>query len=242
MRLNLDHLLKACLLGVVTVCAVNMAYAEGSGRIVKWKDEKGVTHYGDTIPPQYANRENSVMSRQGTTVKRNKSSSYQDPAADLAKLEQEKKDKALLGAFTHADEIDLARDRNVQLDLISLENLQQEKQSHQKKLLANQALADDFVKRKKPVPADVGAGLVQNKAEMVKIDERISARKQAIEATRQRFDEDKQRYLALRNQTPNDALNMNPPSSVPTEKPLSVHNGINTGKIPPPSGAATNLR
>ena len=181
------------------LCLVQLAHAENSSRIVKWKDEKGVTHYGDKIPPQYADRENSLINRQGVTVKHNKPINYQDQAEDIAKVERDKKDKALLGAFTNADEIDLARDRNIQMDLIALENLNQDKSLSQKQFVENKKLADGFIKRKKPIPADLSADIAENRAEVIKIDQRIVERKQIIESTRKRFDEDKKRYLELKN-------------------------------------------
>jgi hypothetical protein len=184
------------------LCFIQSAHAENTNRIVKWKDDKGVTHYGDRVPPQYSNRENSIINRQGVTVKHNKPINDQEQALDLAKLEQDKKDKALLGAFTNANEIDLARDRNIQLDLITLENLNQEKINNQKQLTENQKLADGFTKRKKPIPDDLNADISRNQAEIGKIDQRINERKQMIENTRKRFDEDKKRYLSLRNQSP----------------------------------------
>lgn len=197
------------------LCLVQLAHAENTSRIVKWKDEKGVTHYGDKIPPQYADRENSLINRQGVTVKHNKPINYQDQAQDIAKVERDKKDKALLGAFTNADEIDLARDRNIQLDLIALENLNQDKSLSQKQFLENKKLADGFIKRKKPIPADLSADIAENRAEVIKIDQRIIERKQVIENTRKRFDEDKKRYLELKNH----ALPNAPAASTASEKP-----------------------
>ncbi len=186
----------------LALCFTLSAHADDTNRIVKWKDDKGVTHYGDRIPPQYSNRENSVINRQGVTVKHNKPINYQEQASDLAKLEQDKKDKALLGAFTNANEIDLARDRNIQLDLIALENLNQEKTNNQKQLTENKRLADNFTKRKKPIPNDLNSDISKNQEEIGKIDQRISERNQVIENTRKRFDEDKKRYLTLKNQNP----------------------------------------
>ncbi|MDO9051603.1 MAG: DUF4124 domain-containing protein [Methylotenera sp.] len=183
------------------VSFIQSTHAEDKSRIVKWKDEKGATHYGDRVPPQYSDRENSIMNRQGITVKRNKPINHQEQALDLEKLEQDKKDKALLGAFTNADEIDLARDRNIQLDLIALENLNQEKISNQKQLAENQRLADSLAKKKAPIPDDLSVDISKNQAEVGKISQRISDRKQTIENTRKRFDADKKRYLSLKHQS-----------------------------------------
>lgn len=210
-------LTQACLalcLGLF-LCLLHDAHAESNGRIVKWKDDKGATHYGDRIPAQYSNRESSIINRQGVTVKHNRPINHQEQVEDTAKLEQDKKDKALLAAFTSANEIDLARDRNVQLDLITLENLQQEKNNSQKQLTTNRNLAANFVKNKKPIPADLNADITKNMADIEKLDQRIDERKQAIENTRKRFDDDKKRYLTLKHLTANEAEKM---QKAPTAK------------------------
>ncbi|MDD2832521.1 MAG: DUF4124 domain-containing protein [Methylotenera sp.] len=201
------------LLAILTAYISQPALAEqSSGRIVKWKDEKGVTHYGDSVPPQYINRENSLMNRQGITVKRNKPADQAQEALDLAKVEQDKKDKALLGAFTHAEEIDLARDRNLQFDMIALDNLQQEKFNQLQRLNANEAKVNDLTKRKKAIPPQLKADITDNKIEIAKTEKLISERKLLIEATRKRFDDDKKRYILLRNQHLEETQKTPPPT------------------------------
>ena len=201
---NPDHIISmlsamATLL-LSALCIMQYAHAEGTNRIVKWKDEKGVTHYGDKIPPQYANRENSLINKQGITVQQNKPEIPQDKAAELAKLEQEKKDRALLGTFTNADEIDLTRDRNLEPDLLALKNLQQDRAVDQKKLDKSNAAAESYSKLKKTPPANVVDEIKTNKTELGKIDQRIKERQLAIDSIRKRFDEDKNRDLMRRGQ------------------------------------------
>lgn len=179
----------------------NPGGSSSQSRIVKWKDENGVTHYGDKIPPQYANRENSLMTSQGITVQHNKPGSVQDKAADLEKIEQDKKDKALLGTFTNANEIDLTRDRNLEPDLLALKNLQEDRLMSQKRFNKANASIESYNKAKRPVPENVSAEFKSSKAELAKIDLRISERQQAIDAIRKKFDDDKKRYLTLRNQS-----------------------------------------
>ena len=192
------------LLGAVLVsamCIAQHAHAESTGRIVKWKDENGITHYGDKIPPQYANRENSLMNKQGITVQKNTPNIPQDKAAELARLEQEKKDRALLGTFTNADEIDLTRDRNLEPDLLALKSLQQDRTAAQKKLDRSNLIIESYTKIKRPVPANVSGEAKANKNALAKIDLRISERQQTIDNIRNRFAEDKRRYLMLRGQS-----------------------------------------
>ena len=172
-----------------------------SGKILKWKDDKGTTQYGDRIPPQYANRESTSISQQGIAIKRNKPAIDQDVTSDIAKQDQDKKDKALLNAFTNENEIDLARDRNLQVDLTMLENLQLEKNTIQKRLADNKKSADSFTKQKKKIPADLNADMANNQVANARLEQRISERKTTIENIRQRFERDKQRYTALKNHT-----------------------------------------
>ncbi|WP_052177795.1 DUF4124 domain-containing protein [Methylotenera sp. G11] len=199
---------------VSATCFMPHAQAEGSGRIVKWKDEKGITHYGDSIPPQYADRDNSLMNKQGITVQHNKPNAPQvDQAAESAKLEQNKKDRALLGTFTNANEIDLTRDRNLEPELLALKNLQQDRAVAQKKLEQSDLAASNYSKAKKPVPANIRDELKTHKDAVTKIDQRISERQQAIDSIQKRFDDDKKRYLALRGQNTATATgSQNPPN------------------------------
>lgn len=185
------------------LCIMQHAQAEGTSRIVKWKDEKGITHYGDAIPPQYANRDNSLMNKQGITIQQNKPNAPQDKEAELAKLEQDKKDRALLGTFTNADEIDLTRDRNLEPELLILKNLQQDRAIAQAKVDKSNAKAAPFNKTKKPVPTNISSELKANKDALTKVDLRINERQKSIDSIRKRFEEDKKRYLTLRGLSTN---------------------------------------
>ncbi len=213
------------------------AHAEGSG-IVKWKDDKGVTHYGDKIPAQYSNTENSIMNKQGITVKRNKPVSVQDEAVSNAKIKQDKKDKALLSAFTDESEIDLARDRNLQLDQVTVEGLQLQRANSQKRLTDNQKYVNTFTVKKKPVPVDVAADFKKSQEEVAKIDIQIADRKTAMDATRKRFEEDKKRYIALKNYANGNGPAPGPPEViVPTP---SIASAPNTVPVPTTAPATTN--
>ncbi len=173
-------------------------HAHSTGKIVKWKDEKGSTHYSDSVPAQYAT-DNSVINQQGITIKRNKPVSKQNEAVDAAKTEQDKKDKALTDSFTNAVEIDLARDRNLQLDLVAVDGLQLQKNNSLKRLAENQNYANSLVKRNKPVPVELSAEIKNDKAEVSKQEQLINERKTTMENTKKRFNDDKIRFIELKN-------------------------------------------
>src|SRR3954453_16143171 len=37
-------------------------------KLYRWTDDKGVVHYGDSVPPEYAKQDRSVLNNQGVNV------------------------------------------------------------------------------------------------------------------------------------------------------------------------------
>lgn len=171
----------------------------GSGKkIVKWVDSNGVTHYGDKLPAQEAGRNNSEMNGQGIVLKHNVKIDQKNEVLDQQKLEKERKDKILLASYTNAEEIDLARDRNLQTDLAAIQALSQQKISTANRAARNNKTAQSFHARNKPLPPYLSEELRLSKIESANIDKQMAQRKLNMEATRKRYAEDKERFIALK--------------------------------------------
>src|SRR5215470_4040274 len=39
-----------------------------AAKLYRWTDDKGVVHYGDTVPPEYAKQDRNVLNSQGVNV------------------------------------------------------------------------------------------------------------------------------------------------------------------------------
>ncbi len=181
------------------------ASSGGGKRIVKWVDNQGVTHYGDKLPAQEAGRNNSEMNTQGVVVKRNVKTDAAAEQDDQAKLAAQRKDNILLASYTKADEIDLARDRNLQMDLAALQALTVQKENVLARAARNQKTADSIQKRKKPIPPYLTDELKLAKTESAKLDKQIAGRKQSMEETRKRFADEKARFIALKQPVTSNA-------------------------------------
>jgi len=201
------------------------------GSIIKWVDEKGVTHYGDRMPVQDANRNNSVLNKQGLVVKRNQPAAAVKPEQDQASVDQQRHDRALRAAFSNEQEIDSARDRNLQTDETAIKELEQRMSIAQARMDANKKLADDFIKRKKTVPFDLNQELQNSSMEIARTKQQIAQRQQSMEATRQRYDNDKRRFVELKPHDPNSpaAAPGEIAAPAPAPKPVSA--------APPPKPA-----
>lgn len=189
------------------------AYADGK-KIVKWVDSKGVTQYGDKLPAQEAGRNNSEMNSQGRVLKKNSAANQQNEALDQQKLEKERKDKILLASYTNADEIDLARDRNLQMDQAAVQALTQQKINTANRTARNNKTADMIRKRKKPLPPYLSDELRISKLEATNIDKQMAQRKLSMETTKARYAAEKARFIALKYP---DGLPSAAPASAKTE-------------------------
>ena len=182
---------------LISLLISTVTHAEG-GKIHKWVDDKGVTHYGDKIPAKDVHRDNDVLNNQGVTIRRNQTQRQQE--SDQAQLEQQRRDRALRASYTTEDEIDLARDRHLQMDEAAIQSLQQRRTGVVKRLETGQKSAESYKQRQKPVPDDLTNEIGETQAELERIDQQISARKRNMENTRSRFNDDKQRFIEIRSE------------------------------------------
>lgn len=202
--------------------AAACAQAEGK-RIKKWVDEEGVTHYGDVLPPSYAGEQPTEMTSQGIKVKRkppppNPNDKQANKPQEMS--EQERRDKALLSSFTTAKEIDLARDRNLQMDQASLQSLRLRLATAEQRLQKTDSAIAEFSKNKKPVPADLTREQKTQQTEISNIKNQIKQKQASMDATRTRFDNDKQRFMELKaGSTSAEGVPANTADAVPDVTP-----------------------
>lgn len=103
--------------------SVSTAVAQGDGKIYSWVDENGVVHYDDSIPAEYSEIDRSVVNDYGVTLEELQGrKSEEELAAEreaeelrLARELQLRADKALLATYLSVEEIQMHRDRRVEL-------------------------------------------------------------------------------------------------------------------------------
>jgi hypothetical protein len=88
---------------------------EKTKQTYKWVDEKGVIHYGDSIPSEYSQRETRVLNSQGVEVqKRRAEMNPAEAAAYNAKQQEEARrrqhDMFLISTYPSVKEIENVRD------------------------------------------------------------------------------------------------------------------------------------
>ncbi len=122
-RMRKATLVLALLSGLVAAGATyGQKSSSDSKTTYKWVDEKGVIHYGDSVPAEYSQREQRVLNSQGLEVqKRQAEMSAADAAAYAAKQKEESQrkqhDMFLISTYPSVKEIEQVRD--VRLDQIN---------------------------------------------------------------------------------------------------------------------------
>ena len=175
---------------LIALSLSSLAHAD----IYKWKDAQGVTHYGDTMPPQAAGRATIEMNKKGNIVKETAaaptSAERATQDAEQAKqkkdlqtqTEQKRHDSALLNTYTSPAEIDLARDRSLEQYKLVING-------------TNARLAPLRAKQSKLAPKSTES--IENMRKISDLTAIVTQKNIEIDTTRAKFDADKARYIEL---------------------------------------------
>jgi predicted RNase H-like nuclease (RuvC/YqgF family) len=162
--------------------------------IYKWKDAQGVTHYGDTMPPQAAGRATIEMNKKGNIIKETAAALTPEQRAqndaEQAKLkkdaqtltEQKRHDSALLNTYTSPAEIDLARDRSLEQYKLVIDG-------------TNAQLAPLRDKQSKLSPKS--AEYAENMKRISDLEGVLTQKNTEMAATKAKFAADRARYIEL---------------------------------------------
>lgn len=198
--------------GLLAALIVGLSFSlPAAAKMYKWVDDQGITHYGETIPPEYANKDRSELNKAGRVVskkevltpderraKEEEAARKRDEAE--AALERKRRDKALLNTYTNVKEIDLARNRNLQQIEARLNSVNSQLKLANDDQLGLQKEADGFTKANRKIPKSLQEDLQESAARLTKLQqdlEKAKAEKAAVEA---RYDGDKARYKELTGQ------------------------------------------
>lgn len=186
------------------------SFPAAAGKLYSWVDEQGKTHYGNTVPPQYAQQGSAELDRKGAVVKKTDAALTpeqrkakeeelaQQKEEEKKKLEQKRRDKALLNTYTTEKEIDLVRDRNLQQGELQLQSMELRSKQVQPRLDQARKRADALDAKKKPLPLDLQQELEEAEKEMRRLQEMTKQKRMEMDAIRARFEDDRKRFRELR--------------------------------------------
>lgn len=203
------------LAAVSILCLLGSAFAGPQHtKTYSWVDEDGVRHYGDSVPPQYADAPKQVLNEQGISIDElqgKKTPEQIEQERREAELEQQKElqrraDQALLATYSTVDEIVMHRDRRLEL----FQAQARVTELYLRNLRRRLDQLKDVASRYKPYSTDpdaevVDPGLVdeirETEASITRHEDNLAKYRSEEEGIRKQFEGDINRFMALKGLT-----------------------------------------
>jgi hypothetical protein len=193
----------------LTAVAANAAPGSSASKGIayRWTDEQGVVHYGDRIPPQYAEKERTVLNAQGVEVRKLDAQKSADQAAADARaqqtlLRQKQHDAFLITNYTSVKDIEAIRD--TRLDQVQGQQTaaKQYVESLHSRLSALQTRAKVFKpysprQDARRMPDDLAEDLIHTLNELRTQSNVVAAKSEEVTALQAQFQADIERYREL---------------------------------------------
>jgi hypothetical protein len=187
--------------------------ASAQAKIVCWKDTTGkVIGCGDKVPPEFQSNATKELDKRGVT--RGTTESLEQAAQRRAReqdavrikaederksIDQKRQDTALLDTFSSEKEIDLKRDRDLQVIDVQMEQLSTSLKSAVARYNETKGRADAVEKNNKQVAGALKDDLARAISDKERFEEGVAAKQREKEELRTRYAEYRKRYTELRN-------------------------------------------
>jgi hypothetical protein len=228
-------LVAAALAAAFTALVAGGVQAQSKGgKIVCWKDKAGkVVGCGDAVPPEFQDNATKELDRGGVTRKvtetaeerakreaLDKEQAAQKAEEKKRRAEQSRQDAALISTFTNEKEIDLKRDRDLQVADTQLTQYRVQHKNAIDRETDFKGRAEASEKNKKPVPEYIKEEISRAQADKAKAEQGAAAKEKEKEEIRKRYAEMRERYILLKGGGPAApvAAAAPAPTPVPTKK------------------------
>jgi hypothetical protein len=191
-------------------------YAQGNGpRLYKWTDANGVVHYGDKIPPEYANLDRNVLNERGVQIGFEEGEitpeeraaaeqlAAQVETARLARLDVARRDRMLLETYITVADIEDLRDRRLELLESQIKVTELYLSNLRKRLVDLQVEAGNFkpytTREDAPqIPENLAVDISRTLASINLYEQTLSRTRSDQAALRSAFDSDITRFKELK--------------------------------------------
>jgi hypothetical protein len=203
----MEFLMRSLILSSVLLAAC-LVSLPAQARLYKWVDNQGITHYGETIPAEYADKDRAEMGKSGRIVKQTDIATPEERHARAAQDAKDKEladadraaklhDKSLLNTYSNVKEIELSRQRNTQQVDIRIESTTKQLSEANNTLLEVQNKIDAKTKAKQAIDAYTQEDLLEAQTAVIKSTSKLDEFKQEKARLEAKFAADLARYKEL---------------------------------------------
>lgn len=192
--------------------AQNNAARTGDGKneiAYKWVDEKRVTHYGDSVPPEYAKRERAILNEQGVVIRRLEAEKTPEQRAADERRQRDvqsrrQHDQFLLNTYASVGDIESVRDQRLEQIVGQTDAARQYVDSLHSRLTGLQAKAQLFKpyssdEKARRMPDDLAADLVRTVSELRTQGNMLRSKEQEHADVTRQFQADIERFAELQS-------------------------------------------
>ncbi len=202
----MSHHILRCLILLPLLAYTSPSTAE---RTFRWVDENGQVHYGDRVPPEYANKERLQLDDQGRTIKVYEAPKTPEEKAEaqrLAVIETARKkiaekrlrrDRTLLATYSSEEDMLQARDGKVASVDSLIQLTHQRIRSMQKRLLELTDDAAEYERSGKKLPVGLQQQISNIREQITQNENFVKDKQLEIEGIRRQFDADIARFQEL---------------------------------------------
>lgn len=199
---------KRGLMSVALISSIAFV-SNAEAKLFKWVDKNGTTHYGEVIPPEYADRDSQTLSSKGKLQQRsekfdpelqrsNQEAAEKKKVEEAALAEQKRRDNALLNTYSSEKEIDEALKRNLQLLDARVSSFTTLVKSAQETLESHRKEVADRSKAGKQAPQSLLDDVASSEARLERLKKDLAQSEHEVINVKARFEADKARYRELK--------------------------------------------
>lgn len=182
-----------------------------AAKLYKWVDDKGVTHYSETMPPELKDRKSTEIDKWGRVLKQNEAPPTPEQLRALEEkkerqaletkqaAEQRRRDNALMNTYTTESEINAARARAIAGATQTREAIEVRQKVLRARTEDLRRNLEALRKAGKSVPDSLRDELAANEKEEARIAGDIKTKNDEIAQIAAKYDQDKQRFRELQS-------------------------------------------
>ena len=200
---------------LLAIAALTLSPCATAQKLYRWVDDKGVVHYGDTVPPQYANRDRNVLNQHGVTVgfEEGEATPEERAAIERRAAEEEtqrrtrdeaiRRDNMLLETYLSVTDIEDLRDRRLELLESQIKVTELYLTNLRKRLVSLQEEASNYKpyttnENARQVPENLAVDLSRTTASINLYEQMLSRTRQDQETLKESFEKDITRFKELK--------------------------------------------
>lgn len=196
MRPNQYRLATAVVMAALIVPAAPGFAAEA--HMYRCKDEKGRVYYTDRPGIACQGKDTDEMTKHGLVLERPDTGGPGESAEQRrSRLAQERQDRALLQTYSSEDQIEAAKQRNLETPLLGVKYAKKKLAIYTERLNELREREANLVERSEPVPLELIEDIDATLSDIARLEYDLEAKQRRVDRIVDRFEADKERYREL---------------------------------------------